>query len=154
MIPEQVLTHSDKLRLDQQASARIFLAVFNEEGQEMDDLWKCYDKSSGSPSMLSIEGVAGSCYRNVTPVRLNSAQVSDTDPHPTAGKTGSSSCLRMPNVTFWTKQAAKQRSKRVLPRRRLFCVSLSWVSVAHLVALCPLCCEMTADPIRNAGGRS
>jgi len=45
----------------------------------MDDLWKCYDKSSGSPTMMSIEGVAGSCYRNVTPVRLHSAHVWDED---------------------------------------------------------------------------
>ena len=64
----------------------------------MDDLWKCYDKSSGSPTMMSIEGVAGSCYRNVTPVRLNSAQVVDTDTHDDAeqGATQTSAFLCQP----------------------------------------------------------
>jgi len=67
-----------QLTLVMSATVRVFLTMFNETGEQMDDVWKCYDKSSSS-SVMAVLGVAGSAYRNVAPVNMPCQDVRDID---------------------------------------------------------------------------
>ena len=90
-----------QLSIVMNATARIFLAMFNEDGQQIDDLWKCYEKSAGSPHAVPIEGVSGTCFRNVAPELVRSQDVRDLsgaelNETPPEGATQSSAFLCQP----------------------------------------------------------
>ena len=61
------------------AAARVFLSIFNDKGEKIEDMWKSYDSSTGSPATIAIQGVAGSCYSNVAPVRVEPQDVAEPD---------------------------------------------------------------------------
>jgi hypothetical protein len=49
------------------------------DGTKVDDLWKCYDNTSASPTIQAVNGCAGSSYRNVGTVRVASQDLRHVD---------------------------------------------------------------------------